>query len=276
MELIEKKFEAMGAGVKIDTSDKVDRIRVNVEEKDNVAEFSITLADDMELIVVDHRPDDRHLLLMAKSSDPYGQKMYDEKIKFLCGHDERHWFSSQVPRGTKDVADAKEKLMPTVVRRIAKRKGVKDVTKRKTEAYVRQGEWFFIPSELTLVKDAVIVRNEPLSVSNTRSKPHMAEECYRSGGVSVFVPQIPLHVSRSMDPEERKRLGAGLRYKEKAAFIKQFKEAKNWTWRVSRVNAMVYVRGNVRHPDHATINLKGWHRVYLNEEVRGRFNVFLD
>jgi hypothetical protein len=31
--------------------------------------------------------------------------------KFLCGHDERHWFVAEVPRGT-TVREAKEALKP--------------------------------------------------------------------------------------------------------------------------------------------------------------------
>jgi len=30
----------------------------------------------------------------------------------------------------------------------------------------------------------------------------------------------------------------------------------------------VYARGTVRHADHATLILKGWHRVYANMEAR--------
>ena len=35
-------------------------------------------------------------------------------------------------------------------------------------------------------------------------------------------------------------------------------------------NPLVYVRGRVRHPDHATINLRGWHRVVMNTESQAR------
>jgi len=33
-------------------------------------------------------------------------------------------------------------------------------------------------------------------------------------------------------------------------------------------DAAVYVRGEVRHPDHETITLNGWHRVLMNTENR--------
>jgi hypothetical protein len=41
----------------------------------------------------------------------------------------------------------------------------------------------------------------------------------------------------------------------------------------------LYVRGAMRHPDHATVVLHGWHRVYLNTESQARAMshvVFLD
>jgi hypothetical protein len=33
-----------------------------------------------------------------------------------------------------------------------------------------------------------------------------------------------------------------------------------------RRNAGVYVKGRIRHADHATITLHGWHQVLLNTE----------
>ena len=44
-------------------------------------------------------------------------------------------------------------------------------------------------------------------------------------------------------------------------------------------DANVYARGRVRHPDHKTIFLNGWHRVLMNTENEApgmRKVVFLD
>jgi hypothetical protein len=41
-------------------------------------------------------------------------------------------------------------------------------------------------------------------------------------------------------------------------------------------NPEMFVRGYVRHPDHATIVLSGWHRVYLNAEFTTGSVVFYD
>jgi hypothetical protein len=42
-------------------------------------------------------------------------------------------------------------------------------------------------------------------------------------------------------------------------------------------DARVYAKGRITHRDHKTVILKGWHRVYLNNEVVDqRFMAFLD
>lgn len=41
-------------------------------------------------------------------------------------------------------------------------------------------------------------------------------------------------------------------------------------------NPEVYVRGSVRHPDRATIELEGWHRVFINAELTLSEVGFLD
>lgn len=46
--------------------------------------------------------------------------------------------------------------------------------------------------------------------------------------------------------------------------------AKGWGWRTMRRNPGVFVRGRVRHPDHATITLHEWHRVVMNTEGQSR------
>ena len=43
-------------------------------------------------------------------------------------------------------------------------------------------------------------------------------------------------------------------------------EAAKWNWGTMRRNAAAYVRGRISHPDHKTIVLDDWHRVYLNSE----------
>lgn len=70
-----------------------------------------------ELAVLDVQPTDRHLLLLVRQGK--------DKSKFLCGHDERHWFVAGIPEtapvGT--VRQAKEALKPVEVQTAQARKG---------------------------------------------------------------------------------------------------------------------------------------------------------
>ena len=55
-------------------------------------------------------PNQRHLLLLTQADDAA------EKNKFLCGHDERHWFVAAVPgRSVATVRSAMEALKPPVL-----------------------------------------------------------------------------------------------------------------------------------------------------------------
>ena len=63
-----------------------------------------------------------------------------------------------------------ESLKPEIVRREQKRKGVKHRRhRRKTAAYIRQGEWFFLPRPMMHVGD-LAVRNGQLV--RGAGKPH--------------------------------------------------------------------------------------------------------
>jgi hypothetical protein len=46
--------------------------------------------------------------------------------------------------------------------------------------------------------------------------------------------------------------------------------AKGWGWRKMRRNPGVYVRGRIRHADHKTVVLHGWHRVLMNTEGQSK------
>jgi hypothetical protein len=56
-------------------------------------------------------------------------------------------------------------------------------------------------------------------------------------------------------------------------------EARRMNWQWMDRDATVHARGSVRHPDHKTIHLDGWHRVHMNRErfaAHGRQIAFLD
>src|SRR5438046_10209301 len=107
---------------------------------------------EVDVEVVDVRPRERHLLLLVRDGD--------EKSKFLCGHDERHWFVAAIPesaRGVSGIAEAMRALQPQSVQEAVARKRPKDPLRRKNDAYVRQGEWFFVPApDLVVDRNAVV------------------------------------------------------------------------------------------------------------------------
>ena len=209
-----------------------------------------------EVVDVDERL--RHLLLLARDGN--------SKNKFLCGHDERHWFVCAVPgNGIARVRDAMEALQPTEVRSAVgsqvKRK--KDRLRRRNEAFVRQGEWFFLPATGLEVNPKLVLKNEPIS-RGRGSKPHMCQYVYRTGGQAVMVCN---------------RFPTGVTQGEYAKIIAANPNARSWNWRTMLRNASVFARGTVRHPDHKTVLLDDWHRVLMNTEAEApgaRHVVFLD
>jgi hypothetical protein len=212
----------------------------------------------LELDVVDLRRRDRHLLLRAREEAA--------THFFLCGHDEQHWFVAGVPgNDLPSVAAAMEALKPPEVVEAQRRQGIKgkDRRRRKNAAYVRQGEWFFLPAPKLHVDKTQILRNEPLS-RGEGSKPHWAEFLYRRGGEAVYVcaayPQ-------------------GLKPEAYVDLLRRKPRTRAWNWRHMVRNPEAHVKGAVRHPDHKTIVLQVWHRVVMNTEGQTeamRHVVFLD
>jgi hypothetical protein len=206
----------------------------------------------LEFLPLNVRPDLRHLVLMASGPDA-NTKTY--KSKFLCGHDERHWFAAVLPedRGPiTSVTQAFEALKPAQVQDSQARQHVRPHAwnRRHNAGFIRQGEWFFVPAPAFEPGDSrFLCHNEPLQAG--RHKAHMAEWLYRAGGVSVYV------CTRHPD---------GLTEKAYRQVLEQNREAKSWNWRVMQRDAQPYVRGRVRHPDHNTIVLPFWHRVYVSAE----------
>jgi len=205
---------------------------------------------DPEVAVLDAQPADRHLLLLVRQGD--------EKQKFLCGHDERHWFVAAVPESAPvgTVRQAKEALKPAQVQSAQAREGLraKARNRRKNAAYRRQGEWFFLPVPVFHVNEREVLRNEPL-VRAGGGKPHLMEFCYREGGEVVYV--CP-------------RRQSGVTAREYQRLLANVPGAKAWGWSLMRRNPDVFVRGKVRHADHKTIVLHGWHQVFMNTEGQSR------
>lgn len=204
--LLIEKFERMGARLKLGEQrpawrppgdgnvPDADRIAVDIRRDDKGEYFDLRLprGGTTELDVIDVRPGERHLLLMAKPRpDRPGQRVpFDRKQKFLCGHDELAWFVAAVPEaaGASNVPTAIAALKPTRVRAAEARERVPSShrNRRKNRAFVRQGEWFFVPAPATLVVDERLVFRNEMLLRSSGGKPHVAEFCFRSGGQTVY------------------------------------------------------------------------------------------
>lgn len=257
---LQEQFEKMGARVRV-REPEVGRehrflsarpgspvVRLDIA-RDGQGEFYDIQADSrrVSLEVIDLQPRMRHLLLMSRNLHE------GTKEKFLCGHDERAWFVAAVPgRSVSSVATAFEALKPNVVRTEQARQRIRsrDLARRRTAAYVRQGEWFFVPAPELEVPTSWIRRNEPLR--RGANKPHVADYCVSIGGEQVYVcSRRPNGITEAA-------------YKQ---LVKSNPKARAWGWRTMRRNAGVYVQGRIRHPDHQTIWLGGWHLVCPNTET---------
>jgi hypothetical protein len=221
-----------------------------------------TAAGGQDILVLDARPRERHLLLLSRQFDGRGRAV--AKQKFLCGYEERHWFVAAIPESepVSTVAGAIMALKPKEVRAREIVAGLrrKEMFRRKNVAFIRQGEWFFVPAPGFSVDRLHILRNERLS-RGAGGKPHIAEECFRSGGETVYVSaRYPMGLT------------AG-----------EYNNIPDWErgggFRSMVRDAEVYARGEVWHPDHKRVVLNCWHRVFMNTENRSRamrFLAFLD
>jgi hypothetical protein len=186
-----------------------------------------------------------------------------EKHRFLLGHDERHWFVAGIPEAAavSRVRDAMQALKPEGVLQSERSIRSKDRDRRSNRARIRQGEWFFVPEVDLRVPALLILRDEPL-VRGRGGKPHVGEQLFRFGGETVYVSPSASH---GLTETEYKNLSDAQR--------------KRWNWQVMRRNPKVYVRGRIRHVDHRTVTLIGWHQVLSNTEDQSyamRNIVFLD
>jgi len=221
--------------------------------------FLVSKLAEVSVEVLEVQPRDRHLVLLARVPESSGKVT---KSRFLLGHDERHWFVAAIPEQSpvSTVAAAKLALKPESVVQQEQNLRRRLRNRRITKARVRQGEWFFVPKELARVDPVRIFKNEPLRRGG--GKPHVCQELYRKAGVLVYVNR--LHPN-------------GLTQAEFARLSEKERNKPGWSRMVR--DAHVFVRGTVRHSDHKTIFLDGWHEVFMNTETRAaamRNVAFLD
>jgi hypothetical protein len=244
---IENKFVKIGARVKV-TVDPLATLRIDIRTDERGEFFDLRHGTDTQVNVLDIRPHDAHLLLMAGAPETL-------KSKFLCGHDERAWFVAAVPEDArvKDVQGAKDALKPQEVWDAIRKFRVPLVQRdrRRTAGFVRQGEWFFLPQPDLTVDERLVLKNEP--IRRGAGKPHSCQYLYRRGGEQVHVCT---------------KYPNGLPEREFRALPE--KERKAHEWRTMVHDAQAFAKGAIRHPNHKTVWLPYWHQVVMNTETRAR------
>lgn len=264
MESVVKKFEHMGARVVTGSPREGATFVIDVDKDRRGEFFDLRATEEAEVEVLDVNPRERHLLLLAKDSG--------EKFRFLCGHDERSWFVATLPANSNatNVGQAKAALMPGDLPDRLKSVKKKKRNRRHNAAFVRQGEWFFVPALDLEANPLATLKNEPIQ-RDREGSPHVAEEAYRLGGTMVFILQRyderaePLPTSvQALAFRQGLNVVEYEQMLRENPFLDPAKSRSRWTTRVR--DPILYVRGAIRHPDHATIVLKGWHRVLMNLE----------
>lgn len=242
-------------------------VRLDIKHDPKIGEyFDIAVGRQADLRVVDARQDLQHLLLLCT---PVGATARDTRLRFLCGHDERHWFVAGVPERPNlgSVRAAMEALKPEAVRLEQDRRHVpaRERLARRNAAYVRQGEWFFVPRPGRQFPESQIRCNEPLSRGwSGADRAHWVEELCRIDGELVYVcNEFP----DGLTPDQHTEL------------VRRDPVAALHQWRHMHRRARVFARRRVSHKDHDTIYLSGWHEVFLNTESEApgaQFVEFLD
>jgi len=263
--VIERKFQSIGARAKISAPRRnfSQPLLIDIHRDEEGEFFDLQVKKEVELLVLDAQKNDKHLLLMARDPE-------NPKAKFLCGHDERHWFSCAIPENTSvsNVFQAKQILKPEELREIEAQEGVKQHNAHKRHRKLesgrkihRQGEFMFIPMPNLKIVDSfatIVLKNEPMRRGRS-SNAHMAEFLHRRGGQTVYIC--------GRYPETAN----GLVQKDYKDFISKNKDAAKASWNVMTRNAEVYVKGKITHVQHSTVDLKDvWHKVVLNTEDRAK------
>ncbi len=270
IEALKRQFSQIGARLQIGpvVEQRFRRryeIDIRNDKKRKLECFVLSVRDELPITaqVLHTSVERRHLLLLVR--DNRGADAI-HKHRYLCGHDERHWFVAAVPDsipGLTTVDKAMDALKPEAVRVAEQREGLKTKyrCKRHNKAFLRQGEWFFLPAPSLTPEDNLVHRYERL---RRGGNPHVAEELCRRFGETVYVCR---------------RYPRGVNEASYRGVLRRNPDAKAWNWQVMRANAEVYCRGRVSHPEHATLFLPFWHRVLPNTEANApgaESLVFLD
>src|SRR5688572_30157257 len=103
-------------------------IDIRTDDRGEFFDICVGRGEGVEYEVVDLRPEMRHLLLLGRREG--------KKEKYLCGHDERHWFVCAVPGASvSGVVTAMESLQPPRVQR-----AVRNNLRRQKQRLSRRNE----------------------------------------------------------------------------------------------------------------------------------------
>jgi len=252
---LQEQFEKIGSRLTIrrGLASRTSPLRLNVATDRHGEHFTLTIdpacdEKDIEIRLLDINKKLRHMLLFID----YPKARIRERL--MCGHDEMHWFVAGVTEST-NLKQAFERLRPSAVTVAMQRAGVKlkNQNKRKNKGFTRQGEWFFVPVHFQEDGSTIIHKNEP--ISRTGGTPHYVDEVIRIGGKVVYVrgDQV-ITESQYKRLSDRQRVGFNQRVR----------------------GARVLGRGKVKHRDHHTIELRGWHEIHLSNESGVSTNAFID
>jgi hypothetical protein len=252
----DKEFRLIGSRFTLrDTSKSLERRRspfsLDIKaDRRGREQFHLDHRVPVRVEVLETRRADRHLLLRISSGEI--------ARTFLCGHDERHYFAAGVREEARTINDAMLTLQPEPLRDAATALGPDQRFSRHNAIFKRQGEWFFVRARGIRIDKRRALRNEP--IRRGASKPHICQYLCKVGGKPVWFH--PTHAPNGISQLEYGRLDRRLTRVDE--------------WRLMTRDAVVYVKGSISHPDHSTLTLRGWHRVYVNGEVLSDELVFLD
>jgi hypothetical protein len=174
-EELRQAFAEIGAQLAQDLRGQRFGINIISLQHQEAYQFRYPLQGELWIEVLDVHPRLRHLVL-----DVSGDRL-PVSGRFLCGHDESHWFVAGLQFGRKSasVRGAMESLKPDLVKREQRRQQVRHQRdRRQNRAYTRQGEWFFLPRPKMRVPDWQVERDGQLS--RPGGKPHRVDELYRA------------------------------------------------------------------------------------------------
>ena len=158
-----------------------------------------------------------------------------QKRHFLCGVDERQLFIAQLPKAVSTVRDAHASLKTTSVA-LAEGQGIHTV---------RQGEWFFLePTKYELAQIETGLAKKRLTIERT-------------------VPIGPFSVAGGVRGP-RVRQWSGNPHTADELIVLPGALVAGGAWAVR--SREIFIRGKVRHVDHATVSFSGWRKVIRNAE----------